>query len=110
MRKLAITLTLVATVMLFQFCHNSKKIAATPMVTFENNVLPVVKTSCAPCHVNGPGALVNYAVAKEKADDIIRRIQLDPTERGFMPLKHPKLSDTAITAFVDWKKGGLLEK
>ena len=115
MRKLATAVTLLATVMLFQFCNHSKHIAASApvAVTYQHDVLPVIQTSCGPCHIAGQGnkkSLDNYISAKEFADDMLKRIQMKPEERGFMPMRHPKLSDTAITAFVDWKKDGLLEK
>ncbi len=115
MRKLATSVLLLASVMLFQFCNHSKHMAASApaAVTYQHDVLPVVQASCGPCHVAGQGnkkPLDNYADAKSSADDIIKRIQMNPDERGFMPMRHPKMSDSAITAFVDWKKGGLLEK
>ena len=40
----------------------------------------------------------------------LKSIQLNPGEKGFMPFKHPKLSDSTINVFVKWKEDGLLEK
>jgi hypothetical protein len=41
---------------------------------------------------------------------MLTRINLNPGDRGFMPFKHPKLSDNTINVFAQWKKDGLLEK
>ena len=47
---------------------------------------------------------------KKDIDDIIRRIDLQPTDRGFMPLRGKKLSDSTINAIKQWNTDGLLEK
>jgi len=105
---------LLTAVLFFQFCSSGKKAAsAPPPVTFEKDILPVVQASCAPCHITGQGkkkSLDSYAASKEYADDIIARIQKNPGERGFMPMRNPKLSDSTIALFTGWKKDGLLEK
>jgi hypothetical protein len=115
MRKLSLALALFAAVLLFQFCSSTKSTtAAAPVaVNFEKNIKPVIQATCAPCHIAGQGnkkSLDNYTNAKEFADDIIARIQKNPGERGFMPMRHDKLTDSTIAVFVDWKKAGLLEK
>lgn len=115
MRKLTTALALFAAVLLFQFCSSTKNAAAPapPPVTYETNVKPVILASCGPCHIAGQGnkkSLDNYANTKEFADDIIARIQKNPGERGFMPMRHEKLADSTIAIFTNWKKEGLLEK
>ena len=112
MRKVAITLTLLATVLMFQFCSSSKKAAAPKIaaVTYDANVMPIIQASCAPCHIAGKGnkkPLDNFTDASSVADDIIARIKKSPEERGFMPFKHAKLSDADIATFVAWKATGL---
>ncbi len=42
-------------------------------------------------------------------DAILDRINKNPEDRGFMPFKHPKLPDSTINVFVNWKKNGLRE-
>jgi cytochrome c553 len=75
-------------------------------VNFEDNVKPLVLTSCAPCHTTGNKThLTEYKLAADHADDILRRINLTSTEKGFMPFKHEKLSDSAIAVFARWKAG-----
>ncbi|MES2649633.1 MAG: cytochrome c [Bacteroidota bacterium] len=111
MKKRLVFLLLPAFAIL-QFCSPSRK-ASAPVVAsnFEQHIKPLVTTSCSPCHTTGnKSKLLEFAVAKEEADDIIRRINLTPADKGFMPFKHPKLSDSAIAVFVKWKADGLLEK
>ena len=108
MKKYLVFLLLPALALL-QFCSSSKK-AAVVKSNFDDNVKPLVSTKCAPCHTTGSKShIAIYDTAKLHVDDIIRRISLNPTEKGFMPMKHEKLSDSAINVFVKWKSDGLLE-
>ncbi len=116
MKKIILLFCLTASVVLLMNCH-SKKAQTTPVVmskvTFQGNVKMLVQTKCAPCHVNEGGRLPDYLlydVAKKDADDIIRRVHLNPGEKGFMPQRNPKLSDSAIHVFEQWKADGLTEK
>ncbi len=99
----------------FQFCATSrhgknKKVAR---MTYVGHIEPIISTSCAPCHIPGKGnktPLNTFASAKEEIDEIIERIQKNPSEKGFMPLKHAKLSADTIQMFTQWKADGLMEK
>jgi mono/diheme cytochrome c family protein len=114
MKKIYVSSLMIMMAMFLSYCHTAKKAAAAPAVTYESNVQPIIMASCAPCHVPSKGgnkeALDNYANAKKDIDDIIRRVQLNPDERGFMPMKHPKLSDADIAVFKTWKETGFTEK
>ena len=114
MRKVSIVLVLFTTVSLFQFCSSSKKASAAPSTaTYESNIKPVIQASCAPCHIAGKGnkqSLDNYADATHHADAMIAMNQKTPNEPCFMPMRHPKLADSVIATFVDWKNSGLKEK
>lgn len=116
MKKLFVVLALVLP-LIFQFCTSSKKaksvVVAAPAITYMANVQPTIVSNCSPCHIPPKGfkkALDTYDAAKSSIDDIISRIQLQPGDNGFMPFKHPKLADSTIMVFVNWKKGGLAEK
>ena len=116
MKKLFV-LSLVGTALVFQFCTSAKKTQsaapATAKVTYATHVQPIVAGSCAPCHMPPQGnkePLNSYETVKTHVDDIIARIQKNPGEKGFMPLRHPKLSDSTIQTIVQWKADGLLEK
>ena len=114
MKKLFVFLFLFMAVM-FEFCSSSKKTSKTPppppKVTYQARVQSIVMATCSPCHV-GPTAkqkaLNTYDQVKVNIDDIITRINKNPTDRGFMPFKHPKLPDSTIQVFVKWRNDGLL--
>ncbi|MEP6750163.1 MAG: hypothetical protein ABJB86_20660 [Bacteroidota bacterium] len=118
MKKIYVSSLIVLMAVFFSYCHTAKKAAGAPpaaaSVTYEANVLPIIMASCTPCHVPSKGgnkeALDNYSNSKKDIDGILHRIQLAPEERGFMPMKHPKLSDTDIAVFKQWKDSGLAEK
>jgi hypothetical protein len=112
MKKL-IALSLLICLVAFQYCSSSRKLRASPKVTYATNVQPILQASCTPCHFPPQGnkkPLNSYAAAKENIDDIIARIQKNPSDKGFMPMRHPKLPDSTIQVFVRWKNDGLIEK
>lgn len=97
-------------------CNPAKKASKTavPKTNYSSNVTSVIMNSCSPCHIPSKGGnkkpYDNYANVKTDIDEIIRRVQLNPTDRGFMPFKkQAKLPDSTIAVFVKWKADGLLE-
>ncbi len=119
MKKYYILVCMLTVALSLQFCSTTKtatstSAAKTPAkVTYLANVQGIIAASCAPCHIPPQGnkkPLNTYAAAKENIDESIRRIKLNPGERGFMPARHPKLADSVIQVFVQWKADGLLEK
>ena len=114
MKKLSVIL-LVVTAITFQYCSSTRKAAKAgePKLTYTANIQPLMVANCSPCHFPPKGnkkAYDNYLAVKTDIDSILSRIQKNPNEKGFMPFKHPKLSDSTINVFVQWKKDGLLEK
>lgn len=103
-----------ATIVIFEFCSSSKKAhkSTAAAATYTSSVQNIVATNCSPCHV-GSGArqkrLDNYEALKNNIDEILRRIQLNPGDKGFMPMRHPKLPDSTIQVFVNWKNNGLMQ-
>jgi uncharacterized membrane protein len=118
MKKILITVLFFATIVIFEFCSHSKKAqktmatTSTATTTYASNVQNIVATKCGPCHV-GAGArqkrLDSYDAVKNNIDDIIHRVQLNPTDKDFMPRMHPKLSDSEIQVFVNWKNNGFAQ-
>ena len=118
MKKYFIIAGIVALTTLLYNCSGSKKATASsapPAVSnYQTNVKTVIEANCSPCHIPAKGgnkkAYDDFANVKADIDDIIRRIELNPGDRGFMPFKHPKLGDSTIAVFKKWKTDGLLEK
>ena len=99
------------------YCSSSKKAAkkaAVPKTTYTTHVSTVIAGSCSPCHIQSKGGnkkpYDNYANVKADIDSIIRRIELNPTDRGFMPFKKTeKLPADVIAIFKKFKEDGALE-
>jgi hypothetical protein len=116
MKKLYVLGTLIAGALVFSYCSSTKKAAAVPIpkISYQANIAPLLEANCAPCHFPNKGgnkkALDSYATTVAQYDDLLRRISLNPTDRGFMPNRKPKLSDSTINVIKQWKLDGMLEK
>jgi nitrate/TMAO reductase-like tetraheme cytochrome c subunit len=116
MKKFFIIGSLVMTAIVFYNCHGSKKAtsSAPAPLTYETRLKSVIDANCSPCHIPSKGgnkkAYDNFANAKNDIDEMIRRIELNPGDRGFMPFKKGKLADSTIAVFKKWKADGLAEK
>ncbi|HEX6845816.1 MAG TPA: hypothetical protein VF144_02505 [Chitinophagaceae bacterium] len=96
------------------YCSSSKKAAKVPKTTYTANVSTIIAGSCSPCHIPSKGgnkkAYDNYANVKADIDEIIRRVELNPTDRGFMPFKKTeKLPADLVAVFKKFKEDGALE-
>lgn len=104
----------ILTATLFAYCSSSRKAASTSAVNYVADIQPLVESKCAPCHFPDKGgkklALDNYHALSLNINEVIRRIQLNPGEKGFMPMKHDKLSDSAINVFKAWAVAGTPER
>jgi hypothetical protein len=114
MRKLLILTIVVLSAFAFQFCTGGKKAqkAALSKVSFQGNISPLMQSNCKPCHFPPDGNKKDYhayTAVKNDIDEILTRIQKAPGEKGFMPSRHAKLSDSTITVFKKWKTDGLAE-
>lgn len=120
MKKYIVLVVIVAVVVVLPFCSPAKKVATVPppppvaKTTYSNEVQTAVTAFCSPCHIPSKGGKKkpydNYGNVKNDIDGIIQRIELHPGERGFMPFKNPRLSDSAIAVFKKWKEDGLTEQ
>jgi uncharacterized membrane protein len=117
MKKYFIFGSLATAILVFANCGPSKKIATVPVLksSYEKDVQTLIMANCTPCHIPANGgfkrAYDNFINVKTDIDEIIRRISLNPTDRGFMPFKKTeKLNDSSIAVFKKWKVEGLLEK
>ena len=117
MKRYYVLVLLIVTAVIFSYCGSSKKASknAPPKMVFENSLQTLIVGNCSPCHIPQKGgqkkAYDNYANVKSDIDEMIRRIELNPGEKGFMPFKKTeKLSDSTVAVFKQWKADGLLEK
>ena len=113
--KMFFTLTaLIITSLVFSYCSSSKKIAKVPKLNYESNLQTLIAANCSPCHIpakqGNKKPFDTYAAVQANIDEMIQRIELNPTDKGFMPFKHARLSDSTITIFRKWKTDGMLEK
>jgi hypothetical protein len=116
MKKIIVLAAVVSVVLVSTNCSSSKKAAAPApaKLTYETNMQTLIVANCSPCHIPAKGgnkkAYDNFTNVKTDIDDMIRRIELNPADRGFMPFKKAKLSDSTIAVFRKWKEDGLMEK
>lgn len=115
MKKYCVLSGIAIAALVFANCNSARKAtAAPPKLTYATNVSTIMMNYCSPCHIPAKGGnkkpYDNFANVKTDIDEIIRRVELNPTERGFMPFKKPaKLSDSTIAALKQWKADGLRE-
>jgi len=116
MKKLLILTLVAAGVAVLTNCSSAKKATAAtaPATTYEHNIQTMVMSNCSPCHIPAKGGnkkpYDNYANVKSDIDEIIRRIELNRGDKGFMPFKRAKLADSTVAVFKEFKTDGMLEK
>src|SRR5215471_15258743 len=122
MKKVLIMVGVVAGISMLSNCHSAKKSASkttapttvpstAAAVTYHSNMESVIAANCSPCHFPSKGGnntpFDTYDAAKSHLDSMIARISLNPTDHGFMPFKRPKLSDSTINLFKQWRSSGM---
>lgn len=113
MKQLSILITAVIVINL-AFCTTKEKVVKeASKISFEKDVLPILKDRCTPCHFPETGKkkmLDTYQANRDNIDEIIKRIQLSKEDPLYMPFKSKKtpLNDSLIQVFKNWKQQGLL--
>ncbi len=115
MKKIYGLLFIVCGGIIFTYCSSGKKSTKTVQkVTYEANIAPLLVANCTPCHFPEKGGrkkpLDSYKSVTAQLEEVIKRIQMNPTERGFMPDRKAKLPDTTIAKIKQWQADGLLER
>ena len=94
---------------ILQNCSSSKSMTKKEVVvSFEKDVMPILKTSCTPCHFQPDGRkepLNTYDAVKKNLAEMLTRVKLPATDNKFMPFKSkkPALSDSPINVLVQWQ-------
>ena len=116
MKRFLVITVIAAALLTFSNCNPGKKAASKPppKATYATDLSVVIMNNCVPCHIPSKGgrkkAYDNYASVKTDIDEMIRRIGLNPADKGFMPFKKTeRLNDSTIAVFKKWKDDGLLE-
>lgn len=116
-KYLSFAVVIIISVFIISNCNTAKKSAAnipvSPRLSYAANVKSIVGATCTPCHFPEQGgnkkALNSYDALKTNIDDVIHRIELQPTDRGFMPMRHPRLGSDTIEVFKQWREMGMAE-
>ena len=113
MKKYFTLAAMILVVFLISNCHTAKKASmetTAPKVTYETHIQSLVSNTCSPCHFPSKGgnkkAFDSYEAVKANIDSMIARIELNPTDRRFMPFRGAKLSDSTINEFKQWRDQG----
>ncbi len=117
MKKIYVFAAMAILSLALTYCSSAKKAAkaaAAAKTTYSSAVASVISDKCSPCHIPSKGgnkkAYDNYANVKADIDEIIRRIDLNPGDRGFMPFRRAtKLAADTIAVFKKFKDDGALE-
>jgi thioredoxin-related protein len=116
-RPLFYVFVLLASISL-QFCGTPKNMntnaalkSAEPLVSYENQILPIMVESCTPCHFPDQGKkkfLDTYAATKSNIQDILMRVELPSDDPKFMPFKSKKPALTAeqVNMLKSWVAQG----
>ena len=78
-------------------------------VSYEKDIRPLMLRSCTPCHFPERGhkeMMDTHQKTKDNINEILTRVQLDPSDEEFMPFKQKRqaLSKNEIALFWKWKK------
>lgn len=75
-------------------------------ISFSQDIEPLIQTNCSlsGCHASGftSPALTSYAEISAHAENMLSRMQLDPTNSLLMPSGGPKLDSLIISNFACW--------
>ncbi len=109
-------LAALSAIIFFAACSKKNSPGKTKYVptTYTINMVPLIQAKCSPCHLPTKGgrkaSFEEYESSKKYGPEMLERIQLNPTDRGFMPFKHDKLPAEEIAVFKKWIDDGMLEK
>ncbi len=93
-------------------CKSRKTSPTTPVVSYTNQVRPLMLRSCTPCHFpeNGRKKMLDtYEAVTENIKDILHRVNLPKDQEEFMPFKNKRepLTSNEIELIELWVKTGM---
>ncbi len=95
-----------------QYCKSSKNATSNKnevLVTYTQNIAPLLERSCTPCHFPEQGKkkmLNTFDAVKENITEILMRVQLPVTDEKYMPFKSKRqaLTNEEIDVLKKWVK------
>lgn len=85
-------------------------ITVNKVITFTNDIKPLISQNCATCHTVGPQTIfTNYTNASRDVNLILDRVQRAQGSAGFMPKNGSPLTTVQIQLLKDWLAQGLLQ-
>lgn len=109
------SLLLLAVSVTMQNCKPQQNIAATEnLVSYEIDIKPLMVRSCTPCHFpeNGKKKMLDtHDKVVSDIAEIIKRIELQPEEKGYMPFKSKRQAFSAeeVALLKTWVDQGMKE-
>ena len=96
----------------FQYCKSSENATSNKnevLVTYTQNIAPLLERSCTPCHFPEQGKkkmLNTFDSVKENIAEMLKRVQLPVTDEKYMPFKSKKqtLTNEEIDLLKKWVK------
>ena len=95
-----------------QYCKSSKNVTSNKnevLVTYTQNIAPLLERSCTPCHFPEQGKkkmLNTFDAVKENITEMLMRVQLPVSDEKYMPFKSkkPALTNEEIDVLKMWVK------
>ena len=119
MRKILFSVLVIFLVVILQGSSRITKTATyqtsdTIILTYKKDIVPIMKTSCTPCHFPPDGRvepLDTYEAVQNNIAGVLERIKLPKEHRKFMPYesKKPVVSDSLIVVMETWLKQNMPE-
>ena len=107
-------LLIIGAAFILQNCKSSQASQTVAKVSYDADLKPLMVRSCTPCHFPEQGKkemLDTYDATRVNIKDIIARMEMDPSEKGYMPFKSKKeaMSTEEVQKFKDWMAQGFAD-
>ncbi|MTI38161.1 hypothetical protein [Fulvivirga lutimaris] len=111
--QLFVSVLILTSSIIFQNCKPQQKVSdSEKLISYEVDIKPLMVRSCTPCHFpeNGKKKMLDtHDKVVADISEIIRRIELQPEEKGYMPFKSKReaFSPEEIALLKTWVDQGM---
>ncbi|MES2747025.1 MAG: hypothetical protein V4648_01525 [Bacteroidota bacterium] len=118
MRKILFSIGVIFLVVILQGSSIAKttsyETSDTIKLSYKKDIVPIMQTSCTPCHFPPDGRkepLDSYETVKNNIAAVIERVKLPKDDVKYMPFKSkkPALNDSLIAILQTWQKQNMPE-